>query len=53
MEKDYAAQLRARAINPKPTQEIKIDGLGTAKVFGEWDAEKLIKRLLQSDSITG
>lgn len=35
----------------QPSQEIKIDGVGTAKLFGTWDAEKLIKRLLKSDSI--
>ncbi len=50
---DYAAQLRSMAINQEPTQEIEIEGVGTVKLFGEWDAEKLIKRLLQSDSITG
>lgn len=53
MVNDFAEKLRQRAKNPVPTQEIKIEGVGTAKVFGEWDAEKLIKRLLQSESITG
>jgi hypothetical protein len=34
-----------------PSKVIKIEGVGTAKIYGEWDAEKLIKRLLKSESI--
>jgi hypothetical protein len=53
MENEYAMKLKSRMKNPNPTQEIKIDGLGTAKLYGNWNAEKLIKRLLESESITG
>jgi hypothetical protein len=53
MEKEYAAQMIEKAINKKPTKEITIEGIGTAKLYGNFDSEKIIKRLLQSDSITG
>lgn len=53
MEKDFAAQMIEKTINPVPTKEIKIEGIGTAKLYGNFDSEKIIKRLLQSDSITG
>jgi hypothetical protein len=35
----------------EPSEIIRIDNVGTVKVFGEWNAEKLIKRLLKSDKI--
>ncbi len=37
----------------KPTEYIKIEGVGEIEVFGEWNAEKLITRLLENESITG
>lgn len=36
-----------------PTQHVKIEGVGEIEVYGQWQAEKLIKRLLESDTITG
>jgi hypothetical protein len=39
--------------NRKLTKEIKVEGIGTAKEYGELDLEKLVKRLLQSDAIKG
>jgi hypothetical protein len=39
--------------NPEPTQVIHIEGVGTAKQYGELDLEKLVKRLLKSEAITG
>lgn len=53
MENEYSDRIKQRMKNPNPTQEIKIEGVGTVKVYGEWNAEKLIKRLLESESITG
>ena len=54
MEENYAAKMiREKAINPIPTQIIKIDGVGTAIQYGELDVEKLVKRLLESKAITG
>jgi len=54
MEENHAAKMiREKAINPIPTQIIKIDGVGTAIQYGEWDIEKLVKRLLESKAITG
>lgn len=50
MERDYAAKLIQ---NKKPSQKIKIDGIGTVEVYGEWNAEKIIKKLLEYKEITG
>lgn len=50
---DYAEELKRKMKNPIPTQEIKIEGIGTGRIYGEVDTEKLIKRLLQSDTVTG
>ena len=36
----------------EPTEVIEIDGVGSIEVYGELDLEKLVKRLLQSESIT-
>jgi hypothetical protein len=49
----YSTDLKQKMKNKIPSQEIKIEGVGTGKLFGELNTEKLIKRLLQSDSITG
>jgi hypothetical protein len=35
------------------TNEIRIEGVGIVREYGELDLEKLIKRLLQSKGITG
>ena len=54
MEENYAAKMiREKAIDPTPTQIIKIEGVGTAIQYGELDVEKLVKRLLESKAITG
>lgn len=37
----------------KLTNKIKIDGIGTVEEYGELNFEKLVKRLLKSESITG
>lgn len=37
----------------KLTKEIKIEGLGIVREYGELDLEKLVKRLLQSEAIKG
>ena len=50
MERDYAAKLKE---GKKPSQEIKINGIGTIKVYGEWNVEKIIKKLLEYEEITG
>jgi hypothetical protein len=47
-ESDFATRFRQEKT---PSQEIKIEGVGTVKIYGTWNAEKLIKRLLQSESI--
>ena len=39
--------------NPEPTQILHIEGVGTIKQYGELDLEKLVKRLLKSEAITG
>jgi hypothetical protein len=39
--------------DPTPTEKIKIEGVGEVELFGSWNAEKIIKRLLESESITG
>jgi hypothetical protein len=36
-----------------PSEEIVIDGVGSIKIYGDFDIEKLVKRLLESKSITG
>lgn len=53
MKKDYATMLKEKLINQEPSQVHEIDGIGTVKVYGHWDAEKIINRLLESPSITG
>ena len=54
MEENHAAKMiREKAIDPTPTQIIKIEGVGTAILYGELDVEKLVKRLLESKAITG
>lgn len=37
--------------NEKPSQNFKYEGV-QVEVYGQWDAEKIVKRLMQSDSIT-
>jgi hypothetical protein len=54
MEENNAAKIiREKAIDPTPTQIIKIEGVGTAILYGELNVEKLVKRLLESKAITG
>jgi hypothetical protein len=36
-----------------PTKEITIEGVGTVFLYGTWNAEKLINRLLDCEEITG
>jgi hypothetical protein len=50
---EYSKKLQQLAKNPDPTQEIKINDVGIVKVYGKWDSEKIIKRLLESEQITG
>lgn len=50
---DYAAILRKKAKDPNPSQEIIIEGVGTGKVYGVWDVEKIIKKLLEYEEFTG
>jgi hypothetical protein len=39
--------------NGKPlTFEKRIEGVGTVRLYGKWNAEKLINRLLECESIT-
>jgi hypothetical protein len=52
MEK-YQDKLLKQFNNPIPTQRIEIEGKGIIEIYGDWDAEKIIKRLLESESITG
>ena len=49
----YAAILEERINNSKPDQEIKIEGVGIIKVYGKWDAEKIIKKLMEYEEVTG
>lgn len=37
----------------KPTKTIEVEGIGTVNIYGSFDTEKIVKRLLQSDNITG
>lgn len=55
MEKENhaAKMIKQKAINPIPTQIIKIEGVGTAIEYGELDMEKLVKRILQSKALSG
>jgi hypothetical protein len=50
---DYDAILMQSVKNPIPSESIKIEGVGSIEVFGEWDIEKLIKKLLEYEEITG
>jgi hypothetical protein len=50
---DYDAILMQSVKDPIPSQAIKIEGVGSIEVYGEWDIEKLIKKLLEYDEITG
>lgn len=49
MKNDHKDFLKDRPL----TNEIRIDGVGVVKEYGELNLEKLIKRLLQSKGITG
>jgi hypothetical protein len=51
--KDYATMIREKYNNPEPSQEIKIDGIGVIKVYGKWNAEKIIKKLLEYEEFAG
>lgn len=33
--------------NPKPTDEIHIEGVGTAKIYGEFPMERFIKKFME------
>jgi hypothetical protein len=37
----------------KPTEEFTVEGVGSIKVYGNLDVEKLVKKLLQNEKITG
>jgi hypothetical protein len=50
---DYATKLKEKLVDQNPTEVHEIDGVGIVRVYGHWDAEKIINRLLESDSITG
>lgn len=50
---EYQDKLLKQINNPIPSQRIEIEGKGIIEVYGEWDIEKFIKRLLESESITG
>jgi pyocin large subunit-like protein len=52
-QKDYATMIREKYNNPEPTQEIKIDGVGIIKVYGKWNVEKIIKKLLEYEEFNG
>ena len=52
-QKDYATMIREKDNNPEPTQEIKIDGVGVIKVYGKWNVEKMIKKLLENEEFNG
>jgi len=36
-----------------PSKEITIEGTGTVFLYGTWNAEKMINKLLDCDEITG
>ena len=50
---DYETRLMEKYNNPEPTQEIKIDGVGIIQVYGKWDIEKIIKKLLEYEEFAG
>jgi hypothetical protein len=52
MANEYLDQEMKKWKNKTPTKTVKIEGIGTGKLYGELDAEKLIKRLLESKAIT-
>ncbi len=39
---------RSERMEKRLTNEVKIEGVGTAKTYGELNVEKLVKRLLRS-----
>jgi hypothetical protein len=50
---DYSAILEEKIKTSKPTQTITLEGIGTIEVYGNWNAEKIIKKLLEYEEITG
>jgi hypothetical protein len=50
---EYQDKLLKQINNPVPSQKIEIEGKGTIEIYGDWNIEKIIKRLLESESITG
>lgn len=50
---DYATKFKEKHGITEPTKVIKVEGVGTCKVYGKLNAEKLIKKLLEYESITG
>lgn len=50
--KDYVTMIM-KEYNPEPTQVIKIEGIGTIEVYGKWNAEKIIKKLLEYEEFSG
>lgn len=49
---EYQDKLLKEKNYPVPTERIEVEGKGTIEIYGEWNAERLIKRLLENDSIT-
>lgn len=50
--KDYVTMI-VEKYNPEPTETIKIEGVGTIEVYGKWNAEKIIKKLLEYEEFNG
>ena len=53
MKRDIASELNERRNNSIPTKEVYLDGIGTGKLYGTINVEKLIRRLLKSEYISG
>lgn len=50
---NHLEKMLEKCIDKEPSKIIEIEGIGIARLYGKWDTEKLINRLLESEEITG